>query len=138
MPNHFHLLLKQVAAGGISQFMRKVADGYTRYFNTKHLRIGPIFQGAFKAVHVSSDEQLLHVSRYIHLNPLVSAVVKENNFLNYPWSSLINYIDTPSSSFINPEPILQSFKSPKKYLEFVMDQAEYGKRLEEIKHLILE
>lgn len=138
MPNHFHLLLKQKADGGVSLFMKKITDGYTRYFNTKHQRIGPVFQGAFKAVHINNNEQLLHVSRYIHLNPVVSAVVRENDFYTYPWSSLSSYIDKKIPTFVNSMPILENFRNPQKYLEFVNDQIDYGKRLEEIKHLTFE
>lgn len=137
MPNHFHLLLQQTKEGGISKFMKQITDSYTRYFNIKHDRVGPIYQGAFKAVHITTDEQLIHLSRYIHLNPLVSFVVREEKFLNYPWSSFKNFI-SGNPGFINPKPILEHFKSPQKYKEFVMDQAEYGKELEKIKHLILE
>ena len=138
MPNHFHILLKQRIDGGVSLFMKKVTDGYTRYYNTKHQRVGPLFQGAFKAVHISSNEQLLHVSRYIHLNPLVSAVVRDNDFLTFPWSSLQSYINDKSSPFVNPQPILENFRNSQKYLEFIKDQIDYGKRLEEIKHLTFE
>lgn len=137
MPNHFHLLLKQTSNNGISLFMKKVTDGYTRYFNTRHERVGPVFQGAFKAIHVSNTEQLLHLSRYIHLNPLVSFVVREEDFINYPWSSLQSYIKD-NSSFVRNEMVLNYFKSKAKYLNFVMDQADYGKQLEMIKHLALE
>ncbi len=138
MPNHFHILLKQKTDGGVSLFMRKVTDGYTRYFNTKHQRVGPVFQGAFKAVHINNNEQLVHVSRYIHLNPIVSAVVRENDFLAFPWSSLKSYMNNEISSFINSQSILENFRNPQKYLEFVNDQIDYGKRLEEIKHLTFE
>lgn len=137
MPNHFHLLLKQVSDKGISTFMKKVTDAYTRYFNKRHGRVGSVFQGAFKAVHISHEEQLLHLSRYIHLNPLVSIVVREEDFRGYPWSSLKSYLGE-NYSFINSKIILDFFKSKEKYLEFVMDQADYGKQLEKIKHLILE
>lgn len=137
MPNHFHLLLKQISDGGISKFMKQITDGYTRYFNTKHQRVGPLFQGAFKAVRVETDEQLLHLTRYIHLNPLVSLVVRGEYFTNYPWSSFKSYLDGKSDE-VNPTPILAHFKSPKDYLKFVMDQVSYGKELERIKHLTLE
>lgn len=138
MPNHFHLLLKQESDSGISIFMRKITDGFTRYFNTRHERVGPIFQGAFKAVHVERDEQLIHLSRYIHLNPLVSFIVREENFLSYQWSSLKHYLEGESNGLVNIKLILEHFKSPKDYLNFVLDRADYGKELEKIKHLILE
>ncbi len=137
MPNHFHILVQQLAEGGISKFMRQITDSYTRYFNTKSDRVGPLFQGAFKAVHVENDDQLIHLSRYIHLNPLVSYIVREPDFLEYPWSSFRNYI-SGDFQFVNPEIILANFKSPQDYLKFVMDQANYGRELEKIKHLTLE
>lgn len=137
MPNHFHLLLKQISDGGISGFMKKVSDSYTKYINIRHERVGPLFQGMFKAVHILTDEQLLHLSRYIHLNPLVSFVVREENFLSYPWSSLKYYLDG-NSTLINTDPVFEHFPNPKKYLQFVMDQADYGKKLAMIKHAILE
>ena len=90
MPNHFHILLQQLQDNGISTFVRKLLNSYTRYFNTKNERIGPLFQGQFKAVRVESDEQLLHLTRYIHLNPLVGYVVKD--LRNFEWSSYLDYI----------------------------------------------
>lgn len=59
MPNHFHLLVEQLRDGGISEFMRRISDSYTRYFNTKHSRVGPLLQGTFKAKVIESDEYLL-------------------------------------------------------------------------------
>ena len=137
MPNHFHILVQQITNGGISKFLKLITDSYTRYFNTKSERVGPLFQGAFKAVRIENDDQLIHVSRYIHLNPLVSYVVREKDFLEYPWSSLRNYI-SGDFQFVNPEIVLANFKSPQDYLRFVMDQKDYGKELEKIKHLTLE
>ncbi len=98
MPNHYHLLLKQRVESGISKFMQKVGTGYTLFFNEKHTRSGSLFQGRFKAVHVTSDVQLRHVLHYIHLNPraLFAQEWSESeqvDFLKrYRWSSLPDYI----------------------------------------------
>lgn len=137
MPNHIHLLVKQIVDEGISKYMRQISDSFTRYFNTKYQRVGPLFQGTFKAVRIENDEQLIHVSRYIHLNPLTSFVVREGNFINYPWSSLKDYLGG-DSKIINSQIVLNNFQVQGDYLKFVMDQADYGKELERIKHLILE
>lgn len=135
MPNHFHFLIKQVKEGGITEFLSKLSNSYTKYFNTKHKRIGPLLQGEFKAVLVESDEQLLHLSRYIHLNPLVSYVVKDLNL--YEWSSYEEYV-IPKNGLCAKEDILGFFKTPEKYKQFVLDQADYGAKLELIKHQLLE
>lgn len=137
MPNHCHLLVRQESDDGISKFMRHLSDSYTKYFNVKNERVGPLFQGPFKAVHVSTDEQLIHLSRYIHLNPLVSFVVREEYFSSYRWSSLKDY-SKGASTLVDVSQVLSNFKSSDDYLSFVMNQADYAKELARIKHLGLE
>lgn len=136
MPNHFHLLIKQLKDNGISEFMRKFAHSYTKYINVKYERQGPLFQGVFKAVHIENDEQLIHVSRYIHLNPYVSNL--NRNLRNYRWSSYPSFMGLTSSTDINSNEILSHFRSTLEYENFVMDQANYGSELEIIKHQIID
>lgn len=136
MPNHFHLLIKQVRDGGISEFMRRFIHSYTKYRNIKYQRQGPVLNGVFKAVRIETDEQLVHVSRYIHLNPLVSHLVKDLRLYN--WSSYPVYIGLQTSEHIAKDYVLNFFKNPQVYEKFVLDQAEYGIALEQIKHLLLD
>lgn len=70
MPNHFHLLVREMKEGGISKFMQKLLTAYTMYFNTKYQRSGALFQGKFKATHAASDRHLKYLYAYIHLNPI--------------------------------------------------------------------
>jgi len=137
IPNHYHLLVLQTEESGITLFCKKFTDSYSRYYNTKHNRQGPLFQGVFKSVRIETTEQLLHVSRYIHLNPLVSFLVKQKDFINFPWSSLKEYL-RQESDFIKPSLILDNFSSIEKYKSFILDQADYAKEIENIKHLIIE
>ena len=90
MPNHFHLLLREKSAGGISAYLQRVATAYTMYFNTKYGGSGHVFQGRFKTVHVHNNSQLLYLSAYIHRNPRELAAWKGKEF-GYPWSSLQDY-----------------------------------------------
>lgn len=136
MPNHFHLLVKQLQDGGISELMRKLLLSATKYRNTKYNRQGSVFQVPFKAVFIESEEQLLHVSRYIHLNPFVSMLIKD--LKSYKWSSYLNYQGLNNNPAVKKEEILNFFKSPKDYEKFVLDQADYGIQLEKIKHLSLD
>ncbi len=138
MPNHFHFLLKQRTDNGISSFIRRTIDGYTKYYNTKHDRVGPLFQGSFKAIRVEDETQLLHLSRYIHLNPLASCVVTESDFLAYPWSSLPDYLGNNNDSHIYTDPVLNHFHKTKTYQQFILDHADHAKKLEEIKHLAID
>lgn len=106
MPNHFHLLVQQLSDGGISEFLRKVADSYTRYFNTKHERVGSLFQGVFKARLVETDEYLLQLSKYIHRN---SFPLDEWEAKVYPYSSYPYYLSGEPHLFCNTEFILSYF-----------------------------
>jgi len=77
MPTHLHLILHQLREGGISRFMNNVLNSYSRYFNLKHKRKGPLWQGRFKKILVEHEEQLLHLTRYIHLNPVTAYLVNQ-------------------------------------------------------------
>jgi putative transposase len=139
MPNHFHLLLKQKRKNGISKFIGNFENSYTRYFNTKSERNGPMFQGRFKAVRIETDEQLLHVSRYIHLNPFTSSIIQKiDNLKNYLFSSFPEYLNISKTDFFNKRLILSHFKNTQCYQQFIYNQANYQRELGRIKHLILE
>lgn len=136
MTNHFHFLVSQVKDEGITKFMAKFTNSYTKYFNTKHQRIGPLFQGIFKAVHVESDEQLIHLSRYIHLNPVTAFIVKPEELESYQWSSYPDYLKNLKSG--GEKAVMDFFKSPKDYKKFVLDQADYQKKLKAIDFLAID
>lgn len=136
MPNHFHFLLKQLVDKGITEFISKLSNSYTKYFNTHSKRVGPLLQGEFRSVLIESNEQLLHLSRYIHLNPSVSGL--GDNLEEYPWSSYLEYIGSNTQEVCSKSIILDQFKSPKHYQQFVLDQESYGRELEIIKHKLLD
>ena len=138
MPNHFHFILKQNTENGVARFISNFTNAYTKYFNTKHKRIGPLFQGIFKALIVETDKQLIHLSRYIHLNPVSSSIIKEDQLTIYPYSSLMEYLLLSNDEISKTDVVLSMFKTSEKYRDFVINQLEYAKRLDEIKHLVLE
>ena len=138
MPNHFHFLVRQTGEKGISKFLSIFQNSYTRYYNTKNERDGAIFLNQFKAVLIETDEQLIHVSRYIHLNPTTSYVVKDfDSLLDYPWSSLFEYLNN-KPEVCEIETIMGIFGTPANYKKFLEEQVEYQRELGKIKHLILE
>ncbi|MBI4059246.1 transposase [Candidatus Microgenomates bacterium] len=139
MPNHFHFLVRQLKNNGISTLISNFSNSYTKYFNTKNRRRGPILEGKFKAIRIETDEQLLHVSRYIHLNPYTGYVVKNLNELeNYPYSSFSEYLGKTQLELCSKNIILTQFKNPFLYKKFVFDNANYQRELDKIKHLLLE
>jgi len=128
MPNHFHFLLRQKVGKGISDFVRISANSYDR--------VGPLMQGKFKAILVETDEQLLHLSRYIHLNPTSSFVT--NDLEKYYWSSYLEYTSEAALPICEKETILSFFSSQEAYRQFVLDQENYARKLTEIEHLLSE
>lgn len=134
MPNHFHFMVKQIKDKGISIFMSQLGNSYTKYFNIKYRRVGPLLQGAFKAVLVETDEQLIHLSRYIHLNPVVSGICKTPE--EYSWSSYDEYMNI--ESLCSTRLVLNLFPSKEKYAEFTKDQIDYGTTLEIAKHQLID
>lgn len=139
MPNHFHLLVKQTSDQGISKFMSKFQNSYSRYFNVKTNRSGPLLTGKFQAVRIESDEQLVHVSRYIHLNPTTAFLIKKFNGLKkYLWSSYNEYCHDSTYKITNSKLILGLFQSKADYSNFLRNQVDTQRELDLIKHLTLE
>lgn len=139
MPRHFHFLLKQKVGGGVSKFVGDFANSYTRYFNARRRREGPLFKGKFQAIRVETDEQLNHLSRYIHLNPYSCYVVKTlKELVNYPYSSFPEYLGRSQEAYCHKEIVLKNLGSKENYQKFVFDQADYQRSLEALKHLWLE
>jgi putative transposase len=128
MPNHYHFILKQLADNGISDFLRLVGNSYTRYFNTSFNRVGPLFQGPFKAKLISDNVYLLQLSRYLHLNPYVAGLITLDKILDYPYSSLLQYLTSTPSNLItvNPEIVLNQFGSNQNsYQNFCLNTGDY-------------
>lgn len=115
-PNHYHFILKQRVENGISEFMKRLGGGYTQYFNLRHKRNGTLFQGKFKAVHVDSNEYLLHVGAYVNLNNLVHRI-RGDNFK----SSWQEYLGDPNERLCAKDIILKQFKNRKEYKDFAED-----------------
>lgn len=139
MPNHVHFLLYEKEDGGIKRLMSNFQNSYAKYFNTKYKRTGSLFQAMFKAVRIENDEQLLHVSRYIHLNPLTSYLVRKPSELkDYLWSSYPDYLEERESDVVTTEVVLSFFSPTGSYAKFVLNQADYQRELKKIRHLTFE
>ncbi len=132
-PNHYHFILEQVSNEGISKFMHKLGSGYTRYFDEKYERSGVLFQGKFKAVHLESNEQLLHTSAYINLNNKVHKKFdgSKKHFIDLILnrSSWNEYIGRRKDVFCSKDIILGYFKSIKDYKKFVEETVKEIKEM---------
>ena len=111
MPNHFHLLIKQTESRNIESFMKSIGTRYSMYFNKRYQRSGHLFQGRYNAVLVDSDEQLIHLSRYIHLNPSPNLFKQASSYPDY-----LNQKNTP---WLQKQDVTQHFKNSLAYKKFV-------------------
>lgn len=138
-PNHFHFILCQKSKGGISEFMKRLAGGYARYFNNKNKRRGVLFQGRFRAKHINSNEYLLRLSAYVNLNDRVHKLryptTKFNEFSS--WGEYVN-----GGNFCTKGIILEQFKNVGEYRKFakeaLVDILEKKKEAKDLENYFLE
>lgn len=125
MDNHFHMLLYQEEIGYISKFMSSLMTSYSRYFNLRHKRTGALFETRFRASRITDHGYLLHISRYIHLNPLA--------WQTYEYSSIRNYLYGEKSEWLTVNKIQELFSNTKEYMEFLSDYEDHKRQLEILK-----
>lgn len=141
LPNHFHFLLRQDTDTPITNFMLRLSTSYAKYFNIKYEQVGSLFQDRFRAKLIETDEYLLHLSRYIHRNPLEFLLPTPGvKLASYEWSSYPIFLKKEKNGLIDPTPVLSYFSkenSNEDYKSFV----EYDfqeEQLNSIRELILE
>jgi len=150
MPNHYHFLLREKQEHGISTFMHKLGTGYTNFFNQKYERVGSLFQGPYKIIHITDNTHFLHLPHYIHLNPLDLILPEWRNgsvkdleaafkFLeSYRWSSLLDYLGKKNFPSITQRGFLEHIlSSPQELKTDMLDWIGRG-NFETIEHLTLE
>ncbi|NJL78808.1 MAG: transposase [Richelia sp. RM2_1_2] len=133
MPNHYHILV-HLNQESLSKAMHSFCVAYTKAINKHFQRVGSLFQGRFQATHLDTDDYLLHLSRYIHLNPIQANLVKYPH--EWRFSSYSEYINLENYNISKPDKILEYFSSSYTYQQFV--ESFQDKDTQIIKHLIIE
>ena len=128
MPNHFHFLVKQKSINAIDKFMNSLATRYTMYFNRKYKRVGSLYQDVYKAVLITSEDQFLHLSRYIHKQ----ALSLNNQPCSYP-----EYVGLRKTLWIKPDEILSFFSKTNPSLSY-QNFVEQPEDKEKLKNSTLE
>jgi len=119
MPNHFHLLIRELKEGGTAKYMQRIQNSYTKYINKKYSKSGHLLQGAYKVVNVEDNDQLLYLSSYIHKNPTKLKEWKNKGLL-FPWSSYQDCVlKNRWGNFISSEIITGQFSTKNSYEDFV-------------------
>lgn len=141
MPNHFHILITDNTAGGISKFMQKLSTAYSMYYNKKYERSGVLFEGKFKAEHIDNDRYLKYIYSYIHLNPLkliqkdwkekgITNIKVAIDYLNkYLYSSYLDFIgeDRAQGKILNSKSFPQYFSNKKIFQKEIFEWLNYNK-----------
>ena len=120
MDNHYHLLVDcgELGTESLSAAMRDLNSSYATFFNSRHGRVGHLFQDRFRSEKIVSNEHFLEELRYIHQNPVKAHLSKT---CEYPWSSYNGYLTSPW--LVDNEPAASLFGS---YEEFIRFHAQYG------------
>ncbi|MFC1621825.1 transposase [Patescibacteria group bacterium] len=105
MPNHYHLLIKQVDTTGMQEFVQSLCLSYATRFNKNHKRVGHLFQDRYKATRIKDILSLLRVSKYIHRNPSEL----DADIFKYQFSSIRNYIGSTEliDKYVDSSEIMQ-------------------------------
>ena len=124
MNNHYHLLLRTPRAN-LSKSMQWFAVSYTRYFNTRHVRNGHLFQGRFKSILMENDAYLTQLSCYIHRNPVRAGIV--NRLINYRWSSYQAYAyNRNKAEWLETSLVLSQFQKRSKHTSYRNHMQQYA------------
>src|SRR3989338_10386976 len=139
IPNHAHIVLKQLVDGGIAKFMQKVFTAYTMYFNSRSARTGALFAGTYKAKHIDSDRYLKCVVPYVLLNPIEllqpkwkegvrDLVAAKKQLLEYQFSNAASFADEESvATKITGTAIRDYYDKLPTFRQMLQDATEYHK-----------
>ena len=135
MPNHFHILIKQLTDVPVSKLIGKICTSYSKYFNKKYNRVGSLFQDQFRSVLVDDNSYLVWLSAYIHQNPKVAGIVAKPE--EYKWSSCSEFIKG-DSGFCGKEIITKQFKTINDYEKFVRGSSQIIKDKKDLESSLLD
>jgi len=119
MPNHYHFLLRQETDQPLSKFINVLFNAYVQAVNRQQGRKGTLFEGRFRHVWVDREEYLIHLCRYIHLNPVKAGLVAEIG--DWPYSNYLEWIGERAGRLKDDVFIRDRFPTPEAYQRFVAD-----------------
>ncbi|HCC83531.1 TPA: hypothetical protein DEP96_01645 [Candidatus Uhrbacteria bacterium] len=134
MVNHYHLVLEQLVDDGIVKFMQRLGTSYSKYVTARHGHVGVVFGSGFRSVAIDSEPHFLHITRYVHLNPIAHSRLPLSkmkfNLSNYRWSSYRHYIGLEKNLLIDNKMIMDCFENNSDYENFVLSSTDGDVELE--------
>lgn len=125
MPNHFHFFIKQKNSNSMNKFIQSLGTRYSMYFNRKYKRVGALCQDIYKAVSITTDEQFIYLSKYIHKQALIHQP-KKGSTASKGWSlhaydqpsSYPEYLGKRKTEWVHPEEVLSFFSKTNPQLSY--------------------
>jgi REP element-mobilizing transposase RayT len=127
MPNHYHFVTRQDGDVPLSEFIGRLFKRYSQAYNRQEARTGPLFAGRFRNIHVDTDEYLIHLARYVHLNPVAAGLC--HNPGEWPYSNYLEWIEQRNGTLVDRDWIRHYFPIPASYIQFV--NSELSTEMEE-------
>jgi putative transposase len=122
MPNHYHFLLYPEDDTALSRFIQRLFNSYTQAFNKQQGRRGTLFEGRAKSVLVDTDAYILHLCRYIHLNPVRAGLVARPD--QWPYSNYLEWVARRNGTLVDRAFVQQYFSAPEDYENFVLGEID--------------
>jgi len=122
MPNHYHFPLRSKEDGTLSPSIQRLFNSYTQAFNKQQERSGTLFEGRAKSLLVDTDEYVLHLCRYIHLNPVMAGLAAHPG--EWPYSNYLEWVEQRGGTLVDRAFVRQYFPAPADYEAFVMSEVD--------------
>jgi REP element-mobilizing transposase RayT len=119
LPNHYHWLLRQDGDTSAGKVPARVFGSYSQAFNSAYERTGTLFEGPYQAIVVDNDAYLLHLCRYIHLNPVRHGMVDTPQ--DWPYSNYLEWLGQRPGTMVDKGFVQDHFDTPLAYQVFVSD-----------------
>ena len=131
MPNHYHLIVKILDETNFPKAMNRVFISYTKSINIAYQRTGHLFERRYQYKLIPENNYLLHLSRYIHLNPVRAGLVQKVD--DWKYSSYSIFTSNKKHSLIKHEIITEQVENYSKFVkEFQENQNLF------VKHMLFE
>ena len=136
LPNHYHFLLKPERDDNLHLFMKSLFGSYSQAINKQQDRQGPLFQGRFRSIWVDEEGYLVHLARYIHLNPFTAGLADTPQA--WPYSNYLDVIGQRAGILKDTTLVPEHFQSGNAYRQFIKDYMDHGQAIEGLERYLLE
>jgi REP element-mobilizing transposase RayT len=133
--NHYHFLLKPERDNSLPLFIKSLFGSYSQAVNKQQGRQGPLFQGRYRAIWVDEEKYLVHLARYIHLNPVTAGLVVTPQA--WPYSNYLDVIGQRAGTLKDTTLVPDRFPTGDAYRQFVENYLCHGQTIAGLEKYLL-